>query len=71
LAEYRVGFFDDERHVFDAIEIECRTDVAAIEEAHRLDVASITAGFEVWREHRLVHRHDRRKMPSTSETDTG
>jgi hypothetical protein len=45
---YRVHFVNHGDHVFDAIELEHDTDEAAIEEASRLDVPSIGAGFDVW-----------------------
>jgi hypothetical protein len=70
LIAYRVGFFDREHLFFDAIKIECGTDAAAIEEAHRLDVPSVGAGFEIWHEQRLVHRHiGANHTPSASGTD--
>jgi hypothetical protein len=59
LALYHVHFVDHADRVFDAIKIEHDTDEAAIEEAHRLDVPSIGAGFDVWHEWRLVHKHRR------------
>jgi hypothetical protein len=52
-------FIDQGGHVFDAIELQRDTDEAAIEEARRLDVPSIGAGFDLWHEGRLVHRHRR------------
>jgi hypothetical protein len=59
VARYRVHFVDHTDRVFDAIEIEHDTDEAAIEEAHDRDVPSIGAGFDVWHEGRLVHKHRR------------
>jgi hypothetical protein len=57
LALYRVHFVDHADRVFDAMVIEHDTDEAAVEEAHRRHVPSIGAGFDVWYEGRLVHRH--------------
>jgi hypothetical protein len=58
-AQYDVHFVDHGNRVFDAVVVERYTDVAAIEHAHRLDVLSIGAGFDVWHEGRLVHMHRR------------
>ena len=66
MASYSVHFFDNGDRVFDAVEIDRDTDEAAIKEAHRIDVPSIGAGFDVWNENRLVHRHrGRRRCKST------
>jgi hypothetical protein len=59
MSRYRVHFVDHGDRVFDSIVVEHDTDEAAIEHAHRLDVPSIGAGFDVWHEDRLVHRHRR------------
>ena len=59
MARYQVHFVDHVGRVFDAIEIEHDTDEATIEEAHRLNVPSIGAGFDIWHENRLVYRHRR------------
>jgi hypothetical protein len=59
VATYRVHFVDHADRVFDAMEIESDTDEAAIEEAHGRDVPSIGAGFNLWHEGRLVHKHRR------------
>jgi len=48
-----VHFVDRRDNVFTAITIE---DEMAIEHAHRIDVPSIGAGFDVWNECRLVHK---------------
>ncbi len=58
MARYRIHFVDQRGKVFDAIELERDTDEAAIEEAHRLDVPSARAGFDLWCEE-LVYRHRR------------
>jgi hypothetical protein len=47
LARYRVQFVDHGDRVFAAIEVVQDTDEATIEEAHRRDVPSIRAGFDV------------------------
>jgi hypothetical protein len=59
LARYRVHFVDHSETVFDATVIEHDMDDEAIKHAHRLDVASIGAGFDIIDEGRLVHRHRR------------
>ena len=59
LARYHVHFVDHSDTVFDATVIEHDTDDEAIKHAHRLDVASIGAGFDIRDEGRLVHRHRR------------
>jgi hypothetical protein len=58
-APYRVAFLDPAGGVFDAIQFKCGSDEMAIEEAHRLNVPSMGAGFDVWHEDRVVHRHRR------------
>jgi hypothetical protein len=59
VASYRVAFVDGDGQVFDVVQFERDADEVAIEEARRLDVPSIGAGFEVWRAERLIHRHRR------------
>jgi hypothetical protein len=59
MAQYDVYFVDQASNVYDAVRLEQDTDDAAIVAAHRLNVASIGNGFDVWRERRLVHRHRR------------
>jgi hypothetical protein len=59
MAEYRIHFIDHGESVFDAVALERDTVEAVIEEAHRLDVSSIGAGFDVLCDRRVVHR-DRR-----------
>jgi hypothetical protein len=59
MATYRVAFVGDNGHVFDVVQFEHDTDETAIEEARRLDVPSLGAGFEVWHADRLIHRHRR------------
>lgn len=59
MASYRIAFVDDRNHVFDAVQFEHDTDETAIEEARRLDVPSVGAGFDVWCAERLIHRHRR------------
>jgi hypothetical protein len=57
--EYDVHFVDHRSNVYDALEVEHDTDDAAIDEARRLDIASIGNGFDIWHGRRLVHRHRR------------
>ena len=59
MARYRIHFIGQDGKVFDAIELERDIDDAAIEEARRLDVPSVGAGFDLWLEERLVYRHRR------------
>jgi hypothetical protein len=57
MARYQVHFVDHGDNVYDTVNAEHDDDEAAIEHAHRLNVPSIGAGFEVWEGGRLVHRH--------------
>jgi DNA-binding response OmpR family regulator len=57
VARYYVHFVDHADRVFDSIELEGDADESAIEEAHRLDVPSIGAGFDIWHEGRRVHKY--------------
>ena len=59
MAYYNVHFVDHAGNVYDALDREHDTDEAAIDEAHRLNVPNIGNGFNLWHEHRLVHRHRR------------
>jgi len=59
VALYRVHFVDHGGNVFDAMQLERDTDEAAIQEAHRINVPNIGAGFDVWHEWRLVHKYRR------------
>jgi hypothetical protein len=59
MAPYRIHFLDPAGRVIDAVQIQHATDEAAIEEAQRVDIPSIGAGFDIWLEQRLVHRHRR------------
>lgn len=54
---YRVHFVDHGGNVYSTERIENDSDEEAIKAAHRLDVPSIGAGFDVWEDERLVHRH--------------
>jgi hypothetical protein len=44
-------------NVYSTEYIDHDSDEAAVEAAHRMNVPSIGAGFEVWDDERLVHRH--------------
>ena len=57
MPRYRVHFVDHWDNVYDTIHTEHEDDEAAIEDAHRINVPSIGAGFEVWERGRLIHRH--------------
>ena len=57
---FRVDFVDHGDRIYDTLVLEHETDEAAVEEAHRRNVPSIGAGFEIWQEDRLVHRRRNR-----------
>jgi hypothetical protein len=57
VARYDVHFVNHGDRVYDAVVLEFDSDEEAIREAHRINVPSIGAGFDVWHEHRLVYRH--------------
>ena len=57
MPRYRIHFVDHGGNVYDTVNSEHDDDRAAIEHAHRINVPSIGAGFEVWEGERLVHRH--------------
>ena len=57
MPRYRVHFLDQSDNVIDAVQFEEDHDEAAVEYAHRINVPSIGGGFEVWRDDRLVHKH--------------
>jgi len=57
MALYRVHFVDHGNNVYLTRHVEHDDDEAAINGAHRMNAQSIGAGFEVWRDERLVHRH--------------
>jgi hypothetical protein len=57
MTRYQVHFVDHGDNVYDTVHAEHDDDEAAIEHAHRLNVPSIGARFEVWEGERLVHRH--------------
>jgi DNA-binding transcriptional regulator YiaG len=47
MRQYRIHFVDDVGRVVNAVEIERGTDDAAIQEAHRVDIPSAGAGFDI------------------------
>jgi hypothetical protein len=57
MPRYCIHFVDHGDNVYDTVNTDRDEDEAAIEHAHRINVASIGAGFEVWQGERLVHRH--------------
>jgi hypothetical protein len=59
MARYRVHFLDPSDRVIDTVELEADSDDAAIEQARRIDVPSIGAGFDLLQDSRLVYRHRR------------
>jgi hypothetical protein len=59
MAPYRVHFLDPAGHVVDAVQIDHATDEAAIEGTYCVYIPSTGAGFDIWHEQRLVHRHRR------------
>ena len=58
---YQVHFVDHGNNVRSVECIERATDAEAIEAAHKMNVPTFIAGFDVWEDDRLVHRH--RKSP--------
>jgi hypothetical protein len=54
---YRVHFVDHGDNVYATEYLEHDDDESAIEAAHRMNVPSIGAGFDLWDDERLVHRH--------------
>ena len=59
MAYYRCYFIDDASHVYDFAEFECDTDGEALSRASGLRAATVTEGFELWQQNRLVHRAER------------
>jgi len=54
---YRLHFVDHGQHVYATYYLTHDNDDEAIEAAHRMNVPAIGAGFDVWDDERLVHRH--------------
>ena len=54
---YRVQFVDYGNNIRGVARIERATDAEAIEDAHKMNVPTFIAGFDVWEDDRLVHRH--------------
>jgi hypothetical protein len=58
MALYRVHFLDHGDNIRATHHVEHDDDEAAIAAAHRLNVLPhLVAGFEVWDDERLVHKH--------------
>jgi hypothetical protein len=57
MALYRLHFVDHGGNVYATEYLEHDDDESAIESAHRMNVPSIGAGFDLWDDERLVHRH--------------
>jgi hypothetical protein len=57
MPRYRVHFVDHGENIYAMEYVEHDSDEDAVKEAHRLNVPSIGAGFEVWQDERLVHKH--------------
>lgn len=57
MAPYRVDFVDHGNNVYEARVVNRDDDESAIAEAHLMNVPGIGAGFDLWQEDRLVHRH--------------
>ena len=57
MRRYRIEFVDHGGNVFDRRYLDNEDDQAAVDEAHRLHVPGIGAGFNVWQGDRLVHQH--------------
>ncbi len=54
---YRIEYIDHGGNVFERRFIEHNDDRSVIDEAHRGHVPGIGAGFDVWQDNRLVHKH--------------
>jgi hypothetical protein len=62
---YRVEFVDHGDNVRGVERIERATDAEAIETAHKLNIPTFIAGFDVWQDDRLVIRHRKyRRSPA-------
>ena len=57
MALYRVHFVDHGDNVYLTQHMEHQDDADAIEAALRMNAPGIGAGFELWHDDRLVHRH--------------
>lgn len=57
MALYRLHFVDHGEYVYATYDLAHDNDDEAIEAAHRMNVPSIGAGFDLWDDERLVHRH--------------
>ena len=57
MALYQVHFVDHGNNTYSIEHIEHDNDDEAVQAAHRLNVPSIGAGFDVWHGDRLVHQH--------------
>ena len=57
MARYRVHFVDHGDNIYAAEYLEHGDDDSAIEAAHRMNVPRIGAGFDLWDDELLVHRH--------------
>jgi hypothetical protein len=55
--QYSAHFVDHRDNVFAVAVFEFDNDDQAIAHAHRIDVPSIAAGFDVWNENRPIYRH--------------
>ena len=54
---YPIEYIDHGGNIFERKFIEHEDDRAAIDQAHHWHVAGIGAGFDVWQDDRLVHKH--------------
>ena len=57
MALYRVHFIDHGENLYGTSHIEHDSDDAAIATAQYIHALNIGAGFEVWQDNRLMHRH--------------
>jgi hypothetical protein len=57
MAQYYVRFVNRVDAVINLVELEADSDEAAIEQAYRIKLQSVGAGFDVLEDNRLVHRH--------------
>ena len=54
MPSYTIKFFDHGHNIYAAKYVDCANDDQAVTAAHRLNVASIGAGFEVWQDDRFI-----------------
>ncbi|TAK98902.1 MAG: hypothetical protein EPO08_17910 [Rhodospirillaceae bacterium] len=59
---YRVHFLNQAGRAFASDHFECERDSEAIQIAHEMFEPSVSHGFELWRDTRIVHVHSSPKQ---------